>query len=290
MEKQSLSISLLNSKPAVSVVHQPQSTTKPSTTALTTASVPHEVKLPKTLGDGDSDEVRVVTPAEYKSAAATLAAAFASDAVARYFTHTPDTAAWSESRKWDLHVHILEYIVYAHLLKGLVVSAGANHGCVALWMPPGANMDDFWTELRSGMWRLRFELSPLGRRRFFDEFLPLLHKTKEEVLGHRDAEAWYLVYVGTRPEARGRGLARKCVGWVTERADREGRACYLESSNVGNLKLYRSLGFEVAGKIRLEGGQGHELDVMVREPMVVSRRDSGMEEAQKPEAEVALKF
>lgn len=47
-------------------------------------------------------------------------------------------------------------------------------------------------------------------------------------------------------------------------ADREGRVCYLESSNVGNVGWYQRLGFVVKRRIVLkEGSVG--LDVMVRE-------------------------
>jgi len=81
----------------------------------------------------ESDDVRVVGMDEYKQAAQCLAEAFADDEVARYFTHTPDREHWDDARKWDLHVSILEYIVYAHVLKGLVLTSGPNYGCVALW-------------------------------------------------------------------------------------------------------------------------------------------------------------
>ena len=82
-------------------------------------------------------------------------------------------------------------------------------------MPPSRNMDDLPTILRSGMWRLRFQLSTEGKTRFFDEFLPLLHDTKAEVLGKRDDKAWYLVYIGTKESARGKGLAKACIEEVT---------------------------------------------------------------------------
>lgn len=72
-------------------------------------------------------------PAEYKEAAQCLAEAFADDDVARYFTHTPDREHWTEEQRWELHVSILEYIVYAHILKGVVLTAGPDYGCVALW-------------------------------------------------------------------------------------------------------------------------------------------------------------
>ena len=47
-------------------------------------------------------------------------------------------------------------------------------------------MDDYLTIFRSGMWRLNYQLSWEGQKRFFSEFLPLLHDTKAQVLGERD--------------------------------------------------------------------------------------------------------
>jgi hypothetical protein len=45
-------------------------------------------------------------------------------------------------------------------------------------LPPGENMDDLSTIFKSGMWRLFYKLSNEGRKRFFNEFFPLLHDTK----------------------------------------------------------------------------------------------------------------
>jgi len=87
-------------------------------------------------------------------------------------------------------------------------------------MPPGKNMDDWCTILRSGLWRLNYKLSAEGKRRFFHEFLPLLHETKHDVLGDRDGDSWYLVYVGTKASARGKGYARKLIEHVTRQVRR----------------------------------------------------------------------
>jgi hypothetical protein len=76
--------------------------------------------------------VRVVTAAEYKEAAACLAEAFGEDDVARYFIDVPDREHWTEDEKWALHVEILEYVTYAHILKGLVTTVG-DFEAVALW-------------------------------------------------------------------------------------------------------------------------------------------------------------
>ncbi len=140
-------------------------------------------------------------------------------------------------------------------------------------MPPGKNIDDTYTIFRSGLWRLTYLLSREGRKRFFSEFLPLLHDAKASTLGARDDDSWYLVYIGTRPGSQGKGYARKLVDFVSAMADKEGRACYLESSNEVNRKIYRKMGFEVAREIWLQrcpkGNVG--MDVMVREPKKVEQ-------------------
>lgn len=128
-------------------------------------------------------------------------------------------------------------------------------------------MDDLLTIFRSGMWRLNYQLSPEGKKRFFTEFLPLLHDTKSYVMGARDDESWYLVYIGTKPSARGKGYAKKLITHVTDMCDREGRACYLESSNPANPAIYRKYGFEGKKVIHLQRAEDDiQLEIMVREP------------------------
>lgn len=79
-----------------------------------------------------SEDLRILKLHEYKEAAQTLAEAFWEDDVAMYFIETGDRILTTQQR-WDLHVSILEKIVYAHCLKGLVTTVGPNYQCVALW-------------------------------------------------------------------------------------------------------------------------------------------------------------
>lgn len=79
-----------------------------------------------------AEGIRVVKLEEYKQAAACLAEAFNEDLVVRYFVDVPDRDHWTEQEKWDLHAEILEYIVCAHILKGLVTTVG-EFEAVALW-------------------------------------------------------------------------------------------------------------------------------------------------------------
>jgi GNAT superfamily N-acetyltransferase len=187
-------------------------------------------------------------------------------------------------------------------------------------MPPGNNMDDWWTILRSGMWRLYYKLSSEGRKRFYKEFLPLLHHTKEGVLGARDNDSYYLVYLGSKPSARGKGYAKKLVEHMTsqvrlprpfsfpfplpnfirkinfatsqltnhKKADRENRATYLESSAEANLGYYRKLGFAWKTDIVLERGlRPVKMQIMVREPSGAGDT-TGMKGKKEQSAEVRM--
>lgn len=162
-----------------------------------------------------NNSIRVVAPHEYLKAAECLAEAFKDDHVVRYAVDTPDRDHWTEQEKYDLHRQMMEYVTYAHCLKGLVTTVGPDFDCVALWMPPGKNIDDMLTIVRSGMWRLNFQLSKEGKERFFKEFLPLLAHTKANVLGERDDYSWYLNYIGTKSGSRGKGYAKKLISHIS---------------------------------------------------------------------------
>jgi GNAT superfamily N-acetyltransferase len=52
------------------------------------------------------------------------------------------------------------------------------------------------------------------------------------VLGERDEKSWYLVYLGTRPSARGKGYARRLVEYVTDQVPISG-PCVNELTGIG---------------------------------------------------------
>jgi len=81
---------------------------------------------------------------------------------------------------------------------------------------------------------------------------------------HPHTPHWYLAFVGTRPEGRGRGLASRLIAVVTDRCDAEGIPAYLESSDPANVPLYERHGFAVTGEVDIEGGP--TIPLMWREP------------------------
>ncbi|EPE24327.1 Acyl-CoA N-acyltransferases (Nat) [Glarea lozoyensis ATCC 20868] len=224
------------------------------------------------------EEVRTLSISECEGAAQCLAEAFAVDEVARYFVDTPDMENVTEAAKWKLHLSIMRYMTAAHCYKGIVTTVGDDYGAVALWMQPAADMDDWLTFFRSGLWRLYYQLSSEGRVRFFKEFFPLLHDTKHNVMGERDGNSYYLVYLGSKASARGKGYARKLIEHMTVKADSENRATYLESSAHGNLSYYEKYGFVHKSDIQLERGpKPIKLHIMVREPVNEAEGSKGGE-------------
>ncbi|KAI9893799.1 MAG: hypothetical protein M1814_006016 [Vezdaea aestivalis] len=211
--------------------------------------------------------VRKVLMKDYKAAAATLADAFRNDKATRYVVDTPDMEDYSEEYKFQLHTEIFEHLVASFILAGLATTIGENFGSVALWLPPGADNSGWCTFFRSGLWRLKYKLSAEGSLRWDKEFNPLLLSTKKEVLGERDEDSYYLVYLGTKSGAQGQGLGRKLIEDITTLADEDGRCCYLESSHDENLPFYKRCGFETFKSISLvRDAKPINLTVMLREP------------------------
>ncbi|KAI1409615.1 hypothetical protein F5Y13DRAFT_193119 [Hypoxylon sp. FL1857] len=213
-------------------------------------------------------QVRAIGISEYKEAALSLAQAFATDELAQYLLDSDDMVGCDDETKWRLHVDIFNYIVAAHCYRGIVTTIGPDYEGVALWMPPGKEMDDWLTIIRSGMWRLYYQLSAEGRKRYYQELLPVLHNTKVETMGDRDNECYYLVYLGTKPSGQRRGYARKLIEQMAAKADAEGRPMYLESSSEKNNAYYKKFGFEAKKDVYFgaDSKSPVRLTIMVREP------------------------
>ena len=221
------------------------------------------------------DNVRVIGMSECREAALSLAHAFATDGLSQYLVTSDDSAGRSAEDRWRLHVDIMTYIVAAVAMNGIITTIGPDYDGVALWMPPGKEIDGWWTALRSGLWRLPFQLSAECRRRYYAELVPLLNRTKLEVMAERGPtdDSYYLLYLGTKPSARCRGYAQKLLQHMFARADADGRPVYLESSSLANNAYYTRFGFVVKRDLVLtRGPRPVGLSIMVREPQAVCHK------------------
>ncbi|EED14845.1 GNAT family acetyltransferase, putative [Talaromyces stipitatus ATCC 10500] len=93
---------------------------------------------------------------------------------------------------------------------------------------------------------------------------------QKEIWTDKERGYYFCNIVTVRPDAQGKGIGRKLFEVVTQRADREGVKCYLESSkSEPNVKIYEKMGFELVKVIDCDdGGDVCRLFCMVREPKV----------------------
>ena len=180
--------------------------------------------------------VRHIGLSECKEVGTALSLAFAADEYCQYLLDSSGQPVEQAEQTWKVFVWLMSSVATANCYNGIVSTIGPDHDAVALWyvsptrypgqtddqprLPPGRDLDGWWTSLRSGLWRLRYKLSPEAKRRYYGEIIPLLHETKLQVMADRDAACYYLLYIGTKPTARGQGHARKLLEDMIERVSR----------------------------------------------------------------------
>jgi GNAT superfamily N-acetyltransferase len=76
---------------------------------------------------------------------------------------------------------------------------------------------------------------------------------------------YYVSFLGTHPDSRGRGLGMGLLAEVVAQADDEGRPTYLESTNPDNNVRYQRLGFEPRSEFTTPD-ERHVVTTMWRDP------------------------
>lgn len=132
----------------------------------------------------------------------------------------------------------------------------ADHAGAAIWYPPGQWRESTWTTLRHGP----AHLGVFGRR------LAVAARVLLTMQTHHPAEPhWYLLYLGTVPQAQGTGRGSSLLRAVLADCDASGVPAYLEATNERNRMLYRRHGFVDRAPLPLPGG-GPPLYPMWRDP------------------------
>jgi ribosomal protein S18 acetylase RimI-like enzyme len=129
---------------------------------------------------------------------------------------------------------------------------------VAIWLPPGQTQIGMGRMLRMGLWAMPFKLG-LGGMSRFSKATGVGEKFHHSVKGPH----WYLMALGTKPEAQGTGHGSALVSIGTVKADAAGIPCYLETGTESNVAFYARRGFEVIGQ---EDVLGFTLWGMIRKP------------------------
>jgi GNAT superfamily N-acetyltransferase len=108
---------------------------------------------------------------------------------------------------------------------------------VAVWAAPDRWRTPWWDIARNVPVLVRgFGATGVGRA------LSALSTIERD---HPEEPHWYLEFVATEPNRRGRGVGGALLRPVLDRCDSEGTCAYLESSKEANLAFYARHGFEV---------------------------------------------
>ena len=166
--------------------------------------------------------------------AKTLAAAFQDDPVMRFILPDPDTRRARMPR------------IFALLFEDDQANGAcyrtADGQAATLWQAPGSAGFSWPEKIRA--------LLPWWRATGSGLLRALAYSDASDA--NRPAEPhWYLHVAGCAPAARGRGCGRAVIRAGLDRADHDGVAAYLETSNPKNLGYYGSLGFAVTHEWRV---------------------------------------
>lgn len=85
------------------------------------------------------------------------------------------------------------------------------------------------------------------------EFEPATKRVRRSVLGK--GEFYYLFFVATREDARGKGLSSALIGQLQDRAKGDGLPVWLEATTEHSAGVYAKLGFERVGTVVLGEGR-----------------------------------
>ncbi|MEU4333984.1 GNAT family N-acetyltransferase [Micromonospora lupini] len=170
-------------------------------------------------------EITLATPANRDAVVGTLVAAFVKDPILRHLF--PDDATYPRHAA-TFFGHLFDKRV--HQSSIWTIGEGAS---VAVWEPPAA----VHTPTDAGL-APDYPADVLARVRGYDEAV------------HAALPAypfWYLGVLGTHPDSAGRGWGRAVMRAGLDRAAADGLPAILETSNPGNVELYRRAGWEEMG-------------------------------------------
>jgi ribosomal protein S18 acetylase RimI-like enzyme len=192
------------------------------------------------LVGAERPSVRRIGPEQRDAAAATLAEAFLDDPLMLMMSE-------DEQRRRAVGPWFFGRVVSYGLRWG-EVWANDDASAVAIWLPPGDSHIGTLRMIRVGLWELPFHaglgtalrfLRGSGATERFHAAVPDPH--------------WYLLFLGTRRERQGQGLASALLDAVISKADVDGLPCYLETGTDSNIAFYERRGFEVIGEVEMNG-------------------------------------
>lgn len=220
--------------------------------------------------------IRLLVPSDVAAAATVLARAFAEEPAkhALFGGDAADRAPFSDAAtrtRFAEAVAIGRLRAAARYAAVHVADVDGTVAGVAMWYPPGVQPGAPSSALLHALTRpgtrvlslFAIVIGALWRDR--RTLRRLLANRGSAAKQARQGPSWYLAVLGTDPDHRGRGIARRLLERTLERCDVEGLPAWLETTEEATAGMYERFGFEtitaIAGGSVLPG-----LWVMRREP------------------------
>ncbi len=161
----------------------------------------------------------------------------------------------------------MRFFIRCGLLRGQVLAPSPRLEAVAIWYRSSDLAFGLNTVIRAGAASL---LRGLGWSTFarFKELGDAKKVHRDRIM--QEEKYWFLDVIGVDPAQTRRGFGRCLIEPTLAQADREGCACYLETSDRNNLGLYERFGFCLCSTYHIR-----ELStfVLVRTPLSCSEID-----------------
>ncbi|HEY1237099.1 MAG TPA: GNAT family N-acetyltransferase [Solirubrobacterales bacterium] len=172
---------------------------------------------------------RLATEGDFDRVASTIAAAFYDDPLWSWIFPDPDLRPEQQATMFGFYIE-------SSLPAGSVLIADELASAAIVYTPPGEPELTDEAEARIEP----FLRSALGSHA--DAVLETMSRFEQAV--PEGPPFYYVSFLGTHPDARGRGLGFGLLAEVYGRADAEGKPVYLESTNPDNNPRYERHGFE----------------------------------------------
>jgi len=175
----------------------------------------------------------LATEDDTPSVIAALVAAFIEDPFIRWMFPRPETY-------FSAFPLVLKYFAGAAFENQTAYRTEETNGA-ALWLPPGVSSDE------DGLGQVLQDHIDAGRQ---DQVFAVMEQVGA---GHPEDSHWYLPAMGVDPRVQGKGYGAALLGESLGACDESCPLAYLESTNPTNVAFYQRHGFDVIGKIQIDG-------------------------------------
>jgi GNAT superfamily N-acetyltransferase len=193
---------------------------------------------------------RIATQSDYDAAVATIVDAFATDPLWSWMFPNP-------LRRGEQHATIFGLYVESALPNEGVWMTDERGSAVAVFTAPDGR------ELTEDA---EAKVEPFIRETLGDHAPAALETMERFEAAVPQGPFYYLSFLGTRSDSRGKGIGMGLLAELVAQADRDGQPTYLESTNPDNNRRYERLGFEAQSRFSTPDDL-HTVTTMWRDPV-----------------------